>query len=144
MKLLGPFGLDHLDGLTITVADDYFRRADFAEAFGLPGRRSSNRYGAFIASGQGLSPTKQGGQNGTRHRLEHQLPVGEELPFVMEPTLPPPWSQQTDAEWQRQQGTIVKLRLLATHATYGQWTLPCGIDFGLDVLTSVFVPEVGG
>jgi hypothetical protein len=57
------------------------------------------------------------------------LPIGEGLPYQLEPNPAPPWSTgTTPAEWQKQQGTVLRLALLAEHAYLGSWRLACEID----------------
>jgi hypothetical protein len=54
------------------------------------------------------------------------MPVGEKLPFALEPTLPPRWSQP--AAWRAQVGTVLRLQLEARREGYEPWTLTCEID----------------
>jgi hypothetical protein len=39
------------------------------------------------------------------------MPVGEELEFHLEPTSPPPWSQQPIENWRKERGGMVRLQL---------------------------------
>jgi hypothetical protein len=59
------------------------------------------------------------------------LPVGEVLTYQLEPNPPPPWSTgTTQADWLREQGTVLRLAVLAEHGDLGSWRLPFEIDVG--------------
>ena len=58
-------------------------------------------------------------------------PVGEELPFQLEPTQAGPWMDGTTQEdWKRQREATIRFAIRAHHVTHGAWTIPCEIDAG--------------
>lgn len=59
------------------------------------------------------------------------LPVGEALIYQLETNPPPPWSTGTTQEdWERQQGSVLRLAILAERAELGSWKLAGEIDLG--------------
>ena len=68
------------------------------------------------------------------------MPVGEELTFLLEPTQPPPWSQRTTEDWQRERGTVVRLRLECHRDGWDPWTLTCAVDVSRGYSDAVEVP----
>lgn len=70
------------------------------------------------------------------------LPVGEELPFQLEPTRTGSWmGGMTQQDWQRQRGTVIRLAIDARHNEHGTWTIPCEIDASNADGTSVIIPD---
>ena len=52
------------------------------------------------------------------------MPVGEELPFFLEPNHPPQWSQQPLDAWQQQMGPLLRLKLECHKEGRPPWVLP--------------------
>ena len=64
---------------------------------------------------------------------EAELPVGEELPHLLERTRPSAWAKSmTQQQWNEQRGPVIRLAPEAWHADHGQWVLPCEIDLSAD------------
>jgi len=62
------------------------------------------------------------------------LPVGEQLPFFLEPNHPPKWSNWSMHDWQRQVGTQLRLKLTCRRDGQDPWTLTAELSYdGLDV-----------
>lgn len=133
VALLGPPGLDRLDMLTVTIRDDHHRRGEGTFRMGGPTREELKRqiWGPYrFTPGTGPDDARAD-SNGRVTPYEAVLPVGEELPFQLEPTLPPPWAQGTSSQgWRRERGTILRIAFDARHTTHGSWTLPVEIDIG--------------
>ncbi len=53
------------------------------------------------------------------------MPVGEELPFHLEPTWPPSWSDQSLDSWQQQMKPYLRLLLECHRDGHPAWILPC-------------------
>ena len=64
-------------------------------------------------SGPGADPAKgiPGADPTGRTTPTRGLPVGEQLPFFLEPNHPPKWSNWSMHDWQRQVGTQLRLKL---------------------------------
>lgn len=133
VALLGPPGLDRLDRLTVTIRNDHHRRGEGPLRLGGPTPEDLKRqiWGPYrFPPGTGPDDARAD-SNGRVTPYEAVLPVGEELPFQLEPTLPPSWAQGTSPQnWQRERGTILRITFDAQHATHGSWTLPAEIDVG--------------
>lgn len=57
------------------------------------------------------------------------LPIGEELPYQLEHTMPGYWMTGTNQpDWLRERGTVLRLGFTAEHDEHGKWYLPCEID----------------
>lgn len=69
------------------------------------------------------------------------LPIGEELPYQLEQTMPGSWMSMTRQNWLQQRGTVVRLAFTAEHQTHGTWYLPCEIDTTTVPITT-FVPQI--
>jgi hypothetical protein len=133
--LQGPPELARLDGLTVTIRDD---RPGRAEGPHLAGGPAPEQIAAQIwvpfrfvpGTGPGVSPAGefQGADRTGRVTATEGMPVGEELPFELEPTLPPQWSGQSLAAWRAQVGTVLRLQLETRREGYEPWTLTCEID----------------
>jgi hypothetical protein len=148
VALLGPPGLDQLAKLTVRIRDDHHRRGEGTSLAGGPTREQIQRqiWGPYRLS-PGVGPDNaQPDPTGRSIVYDGILPVGEELPFPLEPTRPPSWSTgATPASWLHDIGTVIRVEFLAEHALYGTWRLPAEIDtVNLDNTTTtevvVYVP----
>ncbi|MGI5213415.1 hypothetical protein [Plantactinospora sp. CA-290183] len=131
VMLLGPSGLDRLDRLTIVVRNDHFRRG---EGYLNPAGPSAEEIRQHIWGPYRFVPgtgpdDAQADTTGRETVYEDQLPVGEELPYEMEPTGPGHWMTGTTPEqWRNERGNVIRLGFAAEHAEHGMWYLPCEID----------------
>jgi hypothetical protein len=147
VMLLGPPGLDHLDSLTIRIRDDHFRRG---EGLLLPGGPTRDQIRAHIWGPYMFTPgtgpdEARADRTGRVTEYNADLPVGEELPFQLEPTCPGSWMEGTTQEdWQRQRGTVIRLAIDARHNEHGTWTIPCEIDASNADGTTVIIPDSPG
>jgi hypothetical protein len=67
-------------------------------------------------------------------------PVGEELPFFLKPTRPPSWSSQPQENWQKERGTVVRLRLYCRRNGWEPWPLTAEVDITGEGPRTVTVP----
>jgi hypothetical protein len=144
VMLLGPPGLDRVDSLTVRIRDDHFRRGEGMLTAAGPTREQvkAHIWGPYMFTA-GTGPD-QARANATGRVTEYDqaLPVGEELPFQLEPTRPGSWmTGMTQQAWQDQRGNVIRLAIVATHAEHGTWTLPCEIDLGPDRTGFAVIPE---
>jgi hypothetical protein len=132
--LLGPPELKRLDGLAVRIRDDHPWRAQGTPLAGGPtpdqvAEQIWGRWRFTPGTGPGADPVRgiPGADPTGRITRAGILPVGEELPFQLEPTWPPPWSHQALDSWQQQVGPW--LRLLLECYRHGQppWILPVEI-----------------
>jgi len=131
IMLVGPLALDHVDTLTVTIRDDQFRRREFSSLAAGPtpeaiGRQiwGPYRFTPFVGPDDARSDA-----TGRITLYSTAIPVGEELLFQIEPTMPPSWATSTTREeWQRERGTVIRLTLDAEQADLRPWTIPCEID----------------
>ena len=138
VALLGPPGLTHLDKLRVTIRDDHFGRGEAVLHGGLTADQVKQQiWGAYHFTPSTGSHGAVADPAGRTVPYEGRLPLGEELLFQIEHTLPPPWSQMSSLDWQRDRGTVIRLALDAEHSEHGMWRLPCEIDVGTgdDVVT---------
>ena len=145
VMLLGPPGLERIDSLAVTNRDDHFRRGDWPLTAGGPTREEIKEqiWGPYrFTPGTGPDDARAD-RTGRTTEYDYPLPVGEELPFQLEPTWAPPWSQMSREDWRRQRGTVIRLAFTARHNDHGVWTLPCEINVPSDpeVQSTVFVPD---
>jgi hypothetical protein len=75
------------------------------------------------------------------------LPVGEALPFFIEPNPPPPWSNQDPQSWQAQMGNVLRLWLTCVREGYEPWVLATEHTIGDGGITwtvpaAVFTPRM--
>jgi hypothetical protein len=143
VMLTGPPGLDRIDSLDVTIRNDHFRRGGFHQQhLGGPTEQDIrqhvwSRYRFTPHSGpDGVQADAMG--RGTLY--SSTLPLGEELPYELEPTLPGRWmTGMTQEDWLRQRGTVVRLALTATHSEHGTWYLPAELDTATTP-TTAYVP----
>jgi hypothetical protein len=68
------------------------------------------------------------------------MPVGEVLPFFLDPTTPPKWSEgQTVNSWRTERGTVLRLSFLCRRKGMEPWTLVGEVDAQTD--NPVIIPE---
>lgn len=141
--LQGPPELARLDRLTVTIRDDRHGRAEGPHLAGgpTPEQVAAQIWGPFRfvpGTGPGATPAGefQGADPTGRVTVTRGMPVGEGLPFALEPTFPPQWSQRPPAEWRAQVGTVLRLQLEARREGYEPWTLTCEIDVAGGSLTT--------
>jgi hypothetical protein len=133
VMLLGPPGLNGLDRLTVSIRNDHFRRGEGVLLAASPTREQirNHIWGPYQFT-PGVGPDDQlADATGRTTVYDLVLPVGEELPFQLEPTRPPQWATSTTPEdWRRERGNVIRLAFIAEHARYGAWTLPAEVDVG--------------
>ncbi|WP_284741737.1 hypothetical protein [Amycolatopsis sp. RTGN1] len=146
VELLGPPELGGLDELVVTIRNDNPWRGQSAPLAGGP---SSEAVAAHLWSplkfvrgtGPGADPAfgVPGADDTGRTTPTSGLPVGEMLPFFLEPTTPPVWSEgQTRQDWRRERGTVLRLSFLC-RKDGAEWTLVGEIDTQTD--NPVMIPE---
>jgi hypothetical protein len=145
--LAGPPELERLDALTVTIRDDNPWRSQGTPLAGGP---TSEQVAAQIwgpyrfipGTGPGADSIRgiPGADPTGRTTPTGGLPVGEELPFFLEPTFPPPWSQQPQDNWLKERGPVVRLRLECHRDGWDPWTLTCEIDTSGDGPGTVEIP----
>jgi hypothetical protein len=144
VMLLGPPGLDHLDMATLRIRDDHFRRGEGTLLAAGPTREQikDHIWGPYMVT-PGTGPDEaRADRTGRVTVYEAALPVGEELPFQLEPTRPGSWmTGMSQEDWQRQRGTVIRLAIDATHVQHGTWTLPCEVDVASGPIARVIIPE---
>ena len=130
--LAGPAELERLDALTITIRDDHAWRGQGPPIAGgpTPERVASQIWGRYrFIPGTGPSASPVDGIEGAdpvgRTIKTAGLPVGEELPFSLEPTYPPSGSTWTMGSWRQAVGPMLRLRLECHRDGWEPWILPC-------------------
>jgi len=153
VELVGPPALVQLDKLTVTIRDDHHRRGDsltLPAGNDGPTRDDIKRHiwGPYMLRPQVGPHNARADITGRTVVYEDPLPVGEELPFPLEPTRPARWMHGTTPDmWRKERGSTIRVLFLAEHNTYGIWRLPAKIDVfrlvGIDVHEIVVdVPQV--
>lgn len=147
VTLLGPPELRRLDALTVTVRDDHPWRAEKTPLAGGPTQEQVARqiwgpYRFTRGTGPGADPGRgvPGADETGRSTPTGGMPVGETLPFDMEPTWPPKWSGWSPEDWRRQIGPMLRLLLECHREGWEPWVLPCEISAVHDV-SEIEVPE---
>lgn len=135
LTLVGPPELQRLDALTVRIRDDHPWRAEGTPLAGgpTPEQIADQIWGPYRftpGTGPGADPARgvPGADRTGRSSPTSGLPVGEGLPFQLEPTLPPSWSQQSPQDWSREQGMLVRLSVECRRDGWEPWTLPCELD----------------
>jgi len=135
IMLSGPTGPDRIDGLTATIRDDHFRRGEGTLTGGGPTREEikAQVWGPYqFRPGTGPDEARAD-ENGRVTVYDAQLPIGEELPYLLERTRPPAWARHmTQQQWNEQRGPVIRIALEAWHQENGRWVLPCEIDLSAD------------
>ncbi|MHB8290389.1 MAG: hypothetical protein ACYDEY_14390 [Acidimicrobiales bacterium] len=144
--LIGPPELERLDTLVVVVRDDHPWRNTATQLAGGPTAEAVAKqiwgpYRFVPGVGPGADPVRgiPGADLTGRTTPTGGMPVGEELRFALEPTQPPPWSHQTQRDWQRELGTKLRLKLECGRIGWEPWPLTCEIDT-VDHSNSVEVP----
>jgi len=139
VKLVGPPELETLDTLTVTIRDDHWRRRDetlIAGTPSLPHLEEIQRqvWGPYRFTPQVGPDDARADVTGRETVYKSQIPVGEELPFQIEPTVPPSYATAWSPEaWRKDRGTVVRLALLGEKGS-DHWKLACELDTaGVDV-----------
>ncbi len=128
--LLGPPELERLDALTVSIRDDHPWRAQGTPTGGRTPEEIANqiwgRWRFVPGTGPGADPVRHipGADPTGRTTPTGGLPVGEELPFFLEPNHPPQWSQQPLGAWQQQMGPWLRLMLECHKEGRPPWVLP--------------------
>jgi len=133
--LSGPPELERLDALTVTIRDDHPWRGQGTPLAGgpTPEQVAAQIWGPYRfipGTGPGAGNVRgiPGADPTGRTTPTGGLPVGEELPFFLEPTQPPSWSKQPYEHWQRERGTVVRLRLECRRDGWDPWAVTCEVD----------------
>jgi len=135
VMLTGPPGLDRIDGLTVKVRDDHFRRG---EGNLLAGGPTSEQIKAHVWGPYRFRPgtgpdNSRADVDGRATIYDTELPIGEELPYLLERTRPPDWAtSMTQEQWNTQRGPVIRIVLEAWHDDHGRWILPCEVDLSAD------------
>lgn len=127
IRLAAPSGLPQVDSLTITVRDDFYRRGEApALAAGPTPEQITNQIWGPYRFRPATGPYQaRADEFGRQTVYEHSLPMGEELPFLLEPTMPPSWSQMTHDDWVRfllEGGKVIRLQIVARYDKFA-WQL---------------------
>jgi hypothetical protein len=145
--LSGPPELERLDAMTVVIRDDHPWRGQHTPLAGGPTREQVAAqiwvpYRFTPGTGPGADSVRgiPGADPTGRTTPTGGMPVGEELPFQLEPTHPPSWSQQPPESWRQERGTVVRLRLECRRDGREPWTLTCEIDTAGDGPRTVEVP----
>ncbi|GII25500.1 hypothetical protein [Planosporangium mesophilum] len=143
VMLVGPPGLDRLDRLTVTIRDDHFRRGEHQQIMGGPTADEIKRHiwGPYHFMRFTGPNDARADDTGRTTVYDADLPIGEELPFQLEHTLPGHWmNSMSQEDWLRQRGTVVRIAFTAEHKEYGTWYLPCEIDTAT-LPVKIYVPQ---
>ncbi len=145
--LAGPPDLERLDALTVTIRDDHPWRGQGTPLAGGPtpeqvAKQIWGPYQFIPGTGPGADSTRgiPGADPTGRTTPTGGMPVGEELPFFLDRTRPPSWSQQPQEFWQQERGNVLRLRLECHREGWDPWTLTCEIATAGD-LNTVEVPS---
>ena len=133
--LAGPPDLERLDALTVTIRDDHPWRGQGTPLAGgpTPEQVAAQIWGPYrFVPGTGPGASSVRGISGAdptgRTTPTGGMPVGEELPFALEPTWPPSWSDQPRDNWRRERGTVVRLLFECHRDGLEPWTLTGEVD----------------
>jgi hypothetical protein len=140
----GPPELERLDELIVAIRDDHPWRANSPSLGGgpTPEEIAAQIWGAWRfrpGTGPGADSVKgiPGADPTGRTTPTSGLPVGEELPFFLEPNHPPTWSDSTLEVWQAQVGLQLRLKLTCRRDGHDPWVLTAELVFdGLGVATT--------
>jgi len=145
IMLVGPAGLDRLDRLTVTIRNDHFLRGEGHQPLiGDPTQEEIRQHiwGPYRFTPRTGPNNARANKTGRETVYDASLPLGEELPYQLEPTTPAHWmTGMTQPGWLRQCGTVIRLAFIAEHKEHGIWYLPAEIDTTSTPVT-VYVPLV--
>ncbi len=135
IALTGPPELERLDELIVTVRDDHPWRAQASPPAGGPTPEQAAgqiwglwRFSPHTGPGAGTSPELTGADDTGRTTRTAGLPVGEQLPFFLEPNRAPSWSQWRAESWEQTVGSKLRLQLDCRNDGWERWSLPCEIQ----------------
>lgn len=118
IMLTGPTGLDRIDGLTVKIRDDHFRRGEGTARAGGPSREEIKQqiWGPYRFR-PGTGPDEARADDTGRVTVyDADLPIGEELPYFLERTRPPTWAtSMSQQQWNEQRGPVIRIVLEARH-----------------------------
>jgi hypothetical protein len=146
IRLLGPAALGRLDGLTVTIRDDNPWLAEAAPLAGGPTREEIKKqvwgpYRFVPGTGPGADPVRgiPGADRDGRSTPTSGMPVGETLPFFLEPVTRPRWASSTTTreDWLRDHGTVLRLALAGTKNGYEPWSLVAEVETSVDSVTEI-------
>lgn len=135
VMLTGPTGLDRIDGLTVTIRNDHFGRGKYTQTAGgpTPDEIEAQIWGPFRFLAGAVPDVAREDNVGRSIEYHAVLPIGEEIPYLLERTTPPSWATDMSQEtWEKLRGPVIRFGLDAWHKEYGKWILPCEIDLGVD------------
>jgi hypothetical protein len=135
VQFSGPTSLGRIDGVTVTIRDDHSRRGEGALLTGGPTREQvKERIWGPYRFLPGTGPDEARADPTRRVTVyDAELPVGEELRFLLERTRPPLWAtSMTQESWSKQRGPVIRLLLEPWRNEYEKWRLPCEIDLSAD------------
>jgi hypothetical protein len=146
VALLGPPNLGALTELTVSIRDDHPGRAESVRpGVGPTAEQVAGQiwgpYRFTPGTGPGADPTigVAGADASGRTTVTGGLEVGEALPFILEPTLPPNWAEGlTSEQWSAQVGTVVQLSL---ECRQGKNVWPLRAEIDVEAGVPVHVPE---
>lgn len=147
VELIGPAALGGLDELVVTVRDDHPWRGQGTPLAGgpTPEQVAAQIWGPLKfrrGTGPGADPVRgvPGADDTGRSTPTGGLPVGETLPFFLDPTTPPSWSAgQTIENWRIERGHVLRLSFLCRKQGMDPWRLVGEIDTQTD--NPVTIPE---
>jgi hypothetical protein len=135
VMLTGPISLGRIDGLTVTIRDDHFRRGEGSLIAGGPSREQVKEqiWGPYRFR-PGTGPDEARADDTGRVTVyDAELPIGEGLPYFLERTRPPSWAtHMTQESWNEHRGPLIRLLLEPWRNDYGKWSLPCEVDLSVD------------
>jgi hypothetical protein len=120
VKLVGPDGLERLDGITVIVADDKARGAS-----PLANGPTKEEVGACIWGPLRFRPGIEGTGDGGRTSALGALDRGTATVANLEPSAAPTWFEDQRGAWRAQyEDSPLKLRLECHLAGQTPWTVP--------------------
>lgn len=122
VELVGPPSLDRLDGIQLSIRDDYHARGASQLAGGPSAEEVANHVWGPYRFKYGID----GGSENGRTVAPFSLPLGEGMNFAMDRQLPPLWNTSgTEASWRRDYaGKPVRLLFRCSREGFEQWTVP--------------------
>jgi hypothetical protein len=134
IKLVGPFALQWIDELTVSVRNDSTDHRS-----NLAGGPTDEDIAKVVWGPLRFLPNADGATKDGRSVAPVPLEVGNDRPFWMEPTQPPPWSDPNSQWWQSLYGGQgIRLMLHCESAKFGVWDLPLEIAItGLEPTTRI-------
>ncbi len=127
VKLVGPVELGHLDEVTVRIRDKSAYQlkspADPERIWGplrfVPGT------GPFLTAEHGSGRADKAGRE---TRVVRTMPIGEQIVYALEPSLPAPsWQRH---QWQQEVGSLLRLEIETRRDEVDPWQLFEEIDLG--------------